>query len=201
VAENTQSTNSPDDASVESAEGGFADEPGEMPPQNSESSGADSQPDPLVVQRDEYHRKWLLAVADFENYRRRMQKEIDQERRYAAMPLARDLLPALDNLRRAIEASKSANDLGQLAQGVEMVARQFDDIFGRHGVTPIVAVGQPFDPNRHQALQQMPAPDKPPLTVLAECERGYMLHERVVRPSTVIVSSPDQPASAQAESA
>ena len=71
-----------------------------------------------------------------------------------------------------------------------MVARQFDEILAKHAVVPIAAVGKPFDPNRHQALQQVPSPDNPPLTVLAECERGYTLYERVVRPSTVIVSAP-----------
>ncbi|MBI3863506.1 MAG: nucleotide exchange factor GrpE [Planctomycetia bacterium] len=143
-----------------------------------------------LAERDALKQKWLLAVADLDNYRRRMQKEAEQERRYAVLPLARDILPALDNLQRALESAKSGGDVAQLAQGVQMVARQFDDILARHSVVPIAAVGQPFDPNLHQALQQMPAPDKPPMTVLTECERGYTLHERVVRPSTVIVAAP-----------
>jgi molecular chaperone GrpE len=71
-----------------------------------------------------------------------------------------------------------------------MVQTQLLDILRRHGITRIDALGKPFDPNLHQALQQVPAPDKPPLTVIQECERGYTLHDRVVRPSTVIVSAP-----------
>jgi molecular chaperone GrpE len=142
-------------------------------------------------ERDANQQKWLLAVADFDNYRRRMQKELAEERRYAALPLARDLLPALDNLQRALEAARTSQDANGLIEGVQMVAKQFDDILAKHAVVSINAVGQPFDPNLHQAIQQMPAPGKPPLTVLTECERGYTLHDRVVRPSTVIVSAPN----------
>jgi molecular chaperone GrpE len=143
-----------------------------------------------LAERDALMQKWLLAVADLDNYRRRVQKEAEQERRYAVLPLARDLLPALDNLHRALDAARNGGDVKQLVQGVQMVARQFDEIFARHAVVPINATGKPFDPNLHQALQQVPTPDKPPLTVLAEYERGYTLHDRVVRPSTVIVSAP-----------
>jgi molecular chaperone GrpE len=145
-----------------------------------------------LAERDAFSQKWLLAVADLDNYRRRVQKEAEQERRFAVLPLARDLLPALDNLRRALDAAKSGGDVNQLAQGVQMVAKQFDDILARHAVVPINAVDQPFDPHLHQALQQRPAADKPPMTVLDECERGYTIHDRVVRPATVIVSAPEQ---------
>jgi molecular chaperone GrpE len=143
-----------------------------------------------LAERDALMKKWLLAVADLDNYRRRVQKEAEQERRYAALPLARDILPALDNLHRALEAGKNCGDVNQLVQGVQMVTRQFDEVFAKHAVVPINAVDKPFDPNLHQAIQQVPAPGNPPLTVLTECERGYTLHDRVVRPSTVIVSAP-----------
>jgi len=143
-----------------------------------------------LAERDGLMQKWLMAVADLDNYRRRVQKEAEQERRYAVLPLARDILPALDNLHRALEAARNGGDVNQLAQGVQMVARQFDEILAKHSIVPIAASGKPFDPNLHQALQQMAAPGKPPMTVLTECERGYTLHDRVVRPSTVIVSAP-----------
>ena len=142
------------------------------------------------AERDGMMKKWLMAVADLDNYRRRMQKETEQDRRYAVLPLARDILPALDNLHRALEAARNGGDVNQLAQGVQMVTRQFDDVLAKHSVLPIDAANKPFDPNLHQALQQLPAPGKPPMTVLTECERGYTLYDRVVRPSTVIVSAP-----------
>jgi molecular chaperone GrpE len=151
---------------------------------------AEEQLQAALAERDALMQKWLLAVADLDNYRRRVQKELEQERRFAALPLARDLLPALDNLHRALEAARSGGDVKQLGEGVQMVSKQFDDLLAKHGVVPIDAVGKPFDPNLHQAIQQMPSPDNPPMTVLSECERGYTLRERVVRPSTVIVSAP-----------
>jgi len=158
-------------------------------------SAVEDQLQAALSERDALMQKWLLAVADFDNYRRRVQKEAEQERRYAALPLARDLLPILDNLHRALEAARNGGDVNQLVQGVQMVSKQFDDVLAKHAVVPIAALDQPFDPNLHQAIQQVPAPGKPPLTVVAECERGYRMHERVVRPSTVIVSAPDESAS------
>lgn len=158
-----------------------------------QGAGPDSIAEQLaaaLTERDAIRQKWLLAVADLENYRRRIQKESEQERRFAALPLARDLLPALDNLHRALEAAKSGGEVAKLVEGVQMVSKQLDDILARHSVVPIAAVGQPFDPNLHQAIQQMPVADKPPMTVLTELERGFTIHDRVVRPSTVIVSAP-----------
>lgn len=171
-------------------------ETGPAEPRPGEAAGSlQDQLQAALSERDALMQKWLLAVADFDNYRRRVQKEADQERRYAALPLARDLLPVLDNLHRAIEAARNGGDVNQLAQGVQMVSKQFDDVLARHALVPIAALDQPFDPNLHQAIQQVPAPGKPPLTVVSECERGYRMHDRVVRPSTVIVSAPEQSAS------
>src|SRR5262245_40603940 len=84
-----------------------------------------------LAERDALMQKWLIAVADLENYRRRAQKEAEQERRYAVLPLARDILPALDNLHRALEAARNGGDVNSLAQGVQMVARQFDEILAK----------------------------------------------------------------------
>lgn len=146
---------------------------------------------------DTHYQNWLRAQADLENYRKRVQKEMAEDRLYSSLPLVRDLLPALDNLHRAVEAAAQATDAKKLTEGVKMVLKQFDDILGKHGIQPMDAVGKPFDPHLHQALQQVPTTDKPPMTVLAEYERGYTLRDRVVRPSTVIVSAP--PAEAPAE--
>jgi molecular chaperone GrpE len=131
----------------------------------------------------------MRAQAEFDNFRKRLQKDLDQERQYRAMGIVRDFLPGLDNLQRALQAAKSGGDLQQLVQGVQMVAQQLEDALGKSAVTPIVAAGQPFDPNLHEAVTQIPTNEHPPLTVLQEVERGYMLHDRVVRPSKVIVSS------------
>ena len=184
-AEKTSAETKPEKPAGDSGEG----QPAEA---KASAESVENQLKAALAERDAFSQKWLLAVADLDNYRRRVQKEAEQERRFAVLPLARDLLPALDNLRRALDAAKSGGDVNQLAQGVQMVAKQLDDILARHSVVPIKAVGQPFDPNLHQALQQRPAPDKPPMTVLDECERGYTIHDRVVRPATVIVSAAEQ---------
>lgn len=165
------------------------DESGAGPAQ-AKGASAEEQVQMLTAERDGLMQKWLMAVADLDTYRRRVQKEFEEERRFAVLPLARDLLPALDNLQRALEAARNGGDVQQLVQGVQMVAKQFDDVLAKYAVAPIAAAGQPFDPNLHQAIQQVPTPDKPPLTVLNEYERGYKMHDRVIRPSTVTVSAP-----------
>ena len=143
-----------------------------------------------LAERDANHQKWMMALADLDNYRRRARKEAEEQRRFAVLPLAEDLLPALDNLQRAIQAAAGASEIGKLLEGVQMVARQFEEVLSKHQITPIEALGKPFDPNFHRALQQIPSPDHPPMTVLTEYERGYTMHDRVVRPSTVIVAAP-----------
>ena len=135
----------------------------------------------------------LRLQAEFENYRKRAAKERDEERRYAALPFIRDLLPTLDNLSRAIDVAREQSAGVQeaaagLRQGVEMVLAQAVEVLQRHGAEPIPAVGQLFDPNVHEALQQVPTAEHPPMTIVLEYERGYRLHDRVIRPSKVIVA-------------
>jgi molecular chaperone GrpE len=139
--------------------------------------------------RDDYFALVKETRADFENYQKRARRDQEAERKYAQMPLAGDLLQALDNLERAIGAAGQAGDKGPLAQGVGMVQTQLLDALKRHGVTRMDAQGKPFDPNLHQAVQQQPSAEHPPQTVLQVLEPGYLLHERVLRPARVIVST------------
>src|SRR5262249_8402628 len=111
-------------------------------------------------QRDEYLDLAKQVRADFENYQKRAARDLATERRFAQTPLAGDLLPALDNLERALAAAKQAGDGGPLAQGVAMVEAQLLDALRRHGVTRIEAKGKPFDPNLHQAGTQQPTPEQ-----------------------------------------
>ncbi len=141
------------------------------------------------IERDSAGDQLLRTQAELDNYRKRVQKEIQDIRMYQGLPLARDILPGLDNLRRAIQAAQTSGNINELVQGVEMVAKQFEDTLGRHAAVPIVAVGEAFDPNLHEAIQQVPSAEQPPMTVLQEVERGYIMNDRVVRPSKVIVSS------------
>lgn len=139
--------------------------------------------------REEYLDLVQRTRAEFENYQKRMKRDLAEERRYAQIPLASDLLAALDNLERAIAAAEQAGDTGPLEQGVAMVHTQLLDILRRHGVTRIEALHRPFDPNLHQAVMQQPSKEHPPMTVLQVLEQGYMIHERVLRPSRVVVST------------
>ncbi len=146
--------------------------------------------------RDEYLKLAKGARADFENYQIRAQRDRAEERRFAQMPLAHDLLGPLDNLERATEAAKQAGEKGPLAQGVSMVVAQLLDVLKRHGVTRIDALGQPFDPNLHQAVMQLASAEHPPNTVVQVLENGYLMHDRVLRPARVAVSKAVEPANA-----
>ncbi len=139
--------------------------------------------------RDEYLDLAKQSRAEFENYQKRFQRDLATERRFAQAPLAADLLPALDNLNRALDAAKQAGDTGKLSEGVALVKAQLLDVLHRHGITAVEAAGKPFDANQHEAVMQQPSGDVPAQTVLQVLEDGYLLHERVLRPARVIVSS------------
>ena len=127
---------------------------------------------------------YKLRLADFENARKRLLRDAEVERKYAAEPLARDLLAALDNLDRALDAAKKAGDTGPLATGVAATAAQFLDVLKRHGVTRIeCGPGTAFDPNLHQAVMQQPTNDFEPGQVVQVLQQGFMLHDRVLRPA------------------
>jgi molecular chaperone GrpE len=143
----------------------------------------------LEKDRDQYLNLAARTRADFENYQKRITRDLAQERRYAAMPLAGDLLTALDNLERANAAAQQAGEKGPLEQGVAMVEAQLLDVLRRHGITRIEALNQPFDPHLHQAVMQQPSGSVPPHTVLQVLEQGYLMHDRVLRPARVVVSA------------
>lgn len=140
-----------------------------------------------IRQRDEYHDQLQRARADFVNYQKRAKSQADADRVYLIRPLALDILDALDNFDRAIETARAGGASG-IAEGLVMVEKQFVAALNKHGVEPIPALGQPFDPNFHEAIMQQPHADQPEGTVVAELARGYKLADRVIRPSKVAVS-------------
>lgn len=141
-----------------------------------------------LAERDDYLDKWARARADLENYRRRMQREIEEDRKYAALPLLKAILPGIDNLYRAIQAAETSKNVDELITGIQMVLKQFEGALTGQGVKPIASVGLTFDPHVHEAIAQAPSAEHPPMTVLQEVEQGIQLHDRVVRPAKVIVS-------------
>ncbi len=131
----------------------------------------------------------LRLHAEMQNLRDRTAREIATERRYAALPMMRELLPALDNIDRAIEAAEKAGEAENLLAGFRLVRQQLVTILAQHHCEEIEAAGQPFDPNFHEAILQQPSPDVPEGHVAMVTQTGYRLHDRVVRPSQVIVSA------------
>lgn len=132
----------------------------------------------------------LRGQAELENYRKRVRRELEAERKYAAMPLLKDLVGVVDNLRRALEAAETAGGGGEdLTQGVQMVASEIERVLGAHGCSAVGAVGDAFDPNYHEAIAQQPNPDHAAGVVVHVHQLGYQLHGRVVRPAQVVVSS------------
>jgi molecular chaperone GrpE len=125
--------------------------------------------------------------ADFENLRRRTHREQDELRRYGNQRLLTDLLPVIDNLQRAL-AHAPAENPDPVIQGVQMVAKQWQDVLGTYGVVSFASAGSPFDPERHEAIGQQTSSTNAPGTVLSELQTGYMMHERLLRPARVIVA-------------
>jgi molecular chaperone GrpE len=148
-----------------------------------------SEVDQLRSELAETRDRALRAVAELENFRKRTQRESHDTQRYANMSLMRDLLPIVDNLNRAAKAAGAGGDATGLVSGVRMVASQFEDVLARHQCKRIVALGQPFDPNLHEAIAQQPSSEYPAGTVSLEATTGFQLHDRVVRPTQVIVST------------
>jgi molecular chaperone GrpE len=141
------------------------------------------------AERDANREQWLRAEAELDNYRKRVRKESEELYRFGSLSLARDLLPGLDNLERAIAAAEESGNVEDLLHGIRMVARQFRDALARHSIEPIPAKDEPFDPNLHEAVQQIPSSEHPPMTVMRELETGYRMHDRVIRPAKVLVSA------------
>lgn len=134
----------------------------------------------------------LRCHAELDNFRKRSARESQENLRYANMGLLRDLLPVIDNIDRAITAADKNADASALLEGFKMVRQQLDEVLVRHHCTPIEALHQPFDPNLHHAIMQQPSDEHPANTVLMVTQNGYQLHDRVVRPSQVIVSTAKQ---------
>jgi molecular chaperone GrpE len=134
--------------------------------------------------------RYLRLAADFENFRRRKNQELSDRSRYASEDAAKALLPVLDNLRRAVAHAAEAGTEEFFVSGLELVVREFEAALEKLGVVPIEAEGQPFDPALHEAIGGVEGGDVDVDTVVDEVQRGYRLHDRVLRPSLVRVVHP-----------
>jgi molecular chaperone GrpE len=157
------------------------------------SGGA--QLDDLRRQLDDKHDRLLRALAEADNIRRRAQRDREDFVKYANESLLRDLIPVLDNLDRALEAARSTAGSESVVAGVELIQRELLRVLERAGVTRYTAVGQPFDPTRHEAIARVVSAEATPDTVVTETAPGYLLNGRVLRPAMVAVAAaPDEDA-------
>ena len=148
----------------------------------------------LAREVDELRQRALRTLADFDNYRKRAERERDDLRRLVLADTLRELLPVVDNLERAVAAE---GDREVLQRGVEMTLKQLGETLKRLGLLEIPALGQPFDPHRHEAISRREEVGVEEPTVIAQFQRGYLLGERVLRPAVVVVAVPVEEDSAE----
>ena len=167
-------------------------EPPEIAPEAGEAS-AEHTPDLAEQLREaeskaaEHHDAWLRAMAEAENIRKRAQEDIAKAHKFGVERFAADLLPVKDSLEAALAADTGSVE--NLKSGVELTLRQLEGVFEKQSLQEINPVGQKFDPHRHQAISMLPS-DKEPNTVINVLQKGYALHDRVIRPALVTVAKP-----------
>ena len=143
----------------------------------------------LRLELEEQKNRTLRALADLENYRTRINRQMAEERKYANMDFIRELLPVWDNIGRTLEAVDTAHNLESLVEGVQMVHLQLLEVLKKYHCEKIEAKFQPFDPNFHESVAQVPSVEHPANTVIEEVQSGFRLFDRVVRPSQVVLAS------------
>ena len=154
-----------------------------------QQEGADNEADAFKKQAEENYQKLLRVQADYDNFRRRSRLEKEEFAKYASQKLIEQLLPVFDNFDRALAAGKDNKDPEAFMKGVDMIFRQFAAVFEGEGVKPIEAVGQPFNPEYHQAIMQVESEEHEEGIVVEEVQKGYMMKDKVIRPTMVKVSS------------
>jgi molecular chaperone GrpE len=182
------------------------DPPGDSDSANAPGSGADGAMDnPRSAtqatageqprsEADEYKDKYLRAVAELSNYRKRAEKDRQDSLRYANAGLVKSLLPVLDNLQRVVaSANEHPENTAAVVDGVKLTIDAFRKALAEHHVVPIEAEGQTFDPAVHEAMMQQPSAEHDTPTVLQALQEGFKLFDRVIRPARVVVSKPADP--------
>jgi molecular chaperone GrpE len=168
----------------------------DTPKADAQSAGDELSLREKVAKLEQQNGEFLRHLAEFQNRNnemlqvmRRKDQELEGRLKYALERFALDLLTALDNLERAVDAAKKVGETGPLTTGVAATQAQILEVLKRYGITPIEALGQPFDPNKHQAIQTRPAGDGVPANTVAQVvQQGFMIHDKVLRPAAVIVA-------------
>jgi molecular chaperone GrpE len=150
-------------------------------------------PDPLAEARAEASRlkeAWMRTAADFDNFRKRARRELEDARKAGREDLLRDLLPVFDNLERGVQSAQQAADVKAVTDGLQMILKQFDATLARTGISRVETIGKSFDPGVHEAIQQVETGEHAPGTVVAEVQPGYMAGDRLIRAAMVVVAKP-----------
>lgn len=204
----TSGRQTPNDPSADSENDAPADLEDEVPDENGEAEADDlseseqkiqeltEKVEALEEERDELNDRVLRKAAEFENYRRRMDREKKRRRQAGMLEVIEPVLEVLDDFERSIDAAEELQEnqdpeaaYDSLKGGVEMVFRKFRDTLENLGVEPIEAEGKPFDENFHEAMMRQPSDEAEPGTVLQEIRKGYRMEDRVIRHSRVVVAS------------
>lgn len=151
-------------------------------------------------ERDDFKSRLLRSAADMENFRKRKEREQEETRKYGSDKLVSDLLPAVDNLERALDHAEKSNEESSIADGVKMVYKQLQSSLEKHGIVGFESVGERFDPQRHEAIQQVDSTEFDTGTVVQVFQKGYFIHDRLLRPAmTVVARRVDPPTPAEPE--
>jgi len=160
----------------------------EQPGSESEIAALREQLESKEFEAKNNYDRFLRQAAEFENYKKRVSRDRDDAIRLAKESIIKDLLPIVDNLERAVAHASGGGNGKPLVEGVEMVLRSLVDMLAKHGVTQISAAGQPFDPAKHEAMAQVETDVHKPNSVVEELHKGYLLHEKLLRPALVTVA-------------
>ncbi|MEA1080781.1 nucleotide exchange factor GrpE [Marinobacter qingdaonensis] len=156
------------------------------------AEGGESEVDALNAKVQEAQDQMLRLQAEMQNVRRRSEIDVEKAHKFALEKFVKELLPVADSLEKAVESTEGSDDAGELVasirEGVEMTLNLFMSSLGKFNVEQVNPVGEPFDPQQHEAMSMVPAPDAEPNSVVAVVQKGYLLNGRVVRPAMVVVA-------------
>lgn len=189
--ENEDSLDGP--TTIDISDGNISENSEQDQAQDPTTATDDDSPETIIVQLQEKlaeaEKEVLRVQADMENYRKRTRRDMQDQLKYANLPLVTEIVGAVDNLQRAIETANTNQSTEGLVEGVSMVATQLCELLDQNGCQKISALGEAFDPNVHEAIQMQPSDQYEANQVSLEVRTGYRLHDRVVRPAQVFVST------------
>lgn len=168
-------------------------EPKREQPAQVESIPEAMRPDPVVAERDQLKDQLLRTAADFDNFRKRARREMEDAKLRGRDDAIKEVLPVFDNLERAVAAADSAQSVASVVEGVKMVLKLFQDTSERMGINRVTTVGQRFDPQLHEAIQQKETDEFPPGTIITEVVPGYLVGQRLLRAAMVVVARKPAP--------